>query len=399
MGRAPRSYGRAPYTGSTYTPAMATFAAEDLAGPAAGRRACGNRFAWSEFTILASWTETLLLALDDLGIDGRAMAREAGIDLAIFLQPGGRVPMDASSRLWDMALAATGDSCLGLRVSGYVRPTTFHGLSQAVVSSTSVLEALKRIARAARVVADVSVAEIIIRDDTVEYVNGWCAPDVQPNLEALDAVLASMVRAARFITDPQFSPIEMWLERPPPADVERYTRFFKCPIHFNAPLVRLAFDRAEAERQLRTPNPEMAAAVDKVMMSYLDELDANQLVTRQTRAAILQLLSIAEPTEPTERLVATQLACSTRSLQRRLHDEGTTFREVLSEVRREVAITTLRRGTQSVSELSHLLGFSHVGAFSRAFKRWTGLTPSAYQLRWGGDTGGEGLAVTPERVP
>ena len=101
--------------------------------------------------------------------------------------------------------------------------------------------------------------------------------------------------------------------------------------------------------------------------------------TRDVRRVITEMLpDIA----PTERLVASQLGWSTRSLQRRLHEERTTFRELLADCRRELATATLRMGTHSVSELGSQLGFSHVGAFTRAFKRWTGQTPSSYALDW-----------------
>ena len=121
----------------------------------------------------------------------------------------------------------------------------------------------------------------------------------------------------------------------------------------------------------------LANAIDSVVTQYLAKLETSGAFTREVRAAIIDLLRTVEPTE---RLVAAQLGWSTRSLQRRLQEEHTTFRELLADCRREVAMATLRMGTHSVSELGHQLGFSHVGAFSRAFKRWTGQTPSAYAL-------------------
>jgi AraC-like DNA-binding protein len=102
-------------------------------------------------------------------------------------------------------------------------------------------------------------------------------------------------------------------------------------------------------------------------------------ISRDVQRVIVELLPTVTPTE---RLVAARLSWSTRSLQRRLHEEHTTFRELLAECRREVATETLRSGTHSVSELGHQLGFSHVGAFTRAFKRWTGQTPTSYALDW-----------------
>jgi AraC-like DNA-binding protein len=331
----------------------------------------------AEPTVLASWTETLVLALDDLGFDGRTMAHAAGIDPACFDEAGARLPLSATSRLWHAAVEATGDESLGLRVSRYVRPTTFHGLSQAVVASASVREALERMAHAARVVADGAKVETTCHGSRLELLDSWTDPVSRPTFESIDAIISSIVRAARFIAGRGFSPIEVWLERPAPSNPERFHEFFGCPVHFDAGVVRVVFDLTSSERRARTPNPELARAIDAVVTQYLDQLDASGSFTQEVRSAIIELLRTVEPTE---RLVAARLGWSTRSLQRRLHEEHATFRELLADCRREVAMATLRMGTHSVSELGHQLGFSHVGAFSRAFKRWTGQTPSAYAL-------------------
>ena len=111
----------------------------------------------------------------------------------------------------------------------------------------------------------------------------------------------------------------------------------------------------------------------------LPHLPVTGSVSRDVQRVIVELLPTVTPTE---RLVASRLSWSTRSLQRRLHEEHTTFRDLLADCRRQVATATLRSGTHSVSELGHQLGFSHVGAFTRAFKRWTGQTPTSYALDW-----------------
>jgi AraC-like DNA-binding protein len=79
--------------------------------------------------------------------------------------------------------------------------------------------------------------------------------------------------------------------------------------------------------------------------------------------------------------VAEQLAMSSRSLQRRLADEGSSYNETLTEVREEFAKRYLERGIMSASEIAFLLGFTEPAAFFKAFKRWTGTTPRAYQQR------------------
>jgi len=81
----------------------------------------------------------------------------------------------------------------------------------------------------------------------------------------------------------------------------------------------------------------------------------------------------------TDQAVAEALYMHVRSLQRKLKDEGTTFKALLNGVRQELAYHYIRDSRLNVNEISFLLGFSDISSFSRAFKRWTGEPPSAYR--------------------
>ena len=83
---------------------------------------------------------------------------------------------------------------------------------------------------------------------------------------------------------------------------------------------------------------------------------------------------------PPLREVARALAMSDRNLQRALRDDGTSFQKVLDEVRRDLAISHLANPATSAGQVGFLLGFSEPSAFHRAFRRWTGKTPSAYRV-------------------
>lgn len=85
---------------------------------------------------------------------------------------------------------------------------------------------------------------------------------------------------------------------------------------------------------------------------------------------------------PTIDAVAMELAMSTRSIQRALQDEGTSYQLLLDDVRRELAIRHLAVPGTSATQVAFLTGFSEPSAFARAFRRWTGSTPGAY-CAWG----------------
>jgi AraC-like DNA-binding protein len=80
-----------------------------------------------------------------------------------------------------------------------------------------------------------------------------------------------------------------------------------------------------------------------------------------------------------EEIIAEDLYMSQRSLQRRLREEGTTYKELLNETRRDLAAQYIKASSVSINEITYLLGFSEPSNFSRAFKRWTGVSPSEYR--------------------
>jgi AraC-like DNA-binding protein len=96
------------------------------------------------------------------------------------------------------------------------------------------------------------------------------------------------------------------------------------------------------------------------------------------QALLVERLSSGEP-DP--EAVARALGMSLRSLQRRLEDEGTSFKEVLAATRRELACDYLQGGRTSVTEVTFLLGFADTSSFARAFRRWTGESPSEWRER------------------
>src|SRR4029077_16638112 len=134
---------------------------------------------------------------------------------------------------------------------------------------------------------------------------------------------------------------------------------------------RLRFDRASIERVLDSGNPELARLSDAVSAAYLARIERHNIEAR-VRAVLTQRL---QHSEPTQEEVAEILNVSARTLQRKLGDSGTTFRKIVDESRHAQALAHFSMPQMSVNEVTHLLGFSCSSSFTRAFRRWTGLSP------------------------
>ncbi len=333
------------------------------------------RAARNSHSTIGSWAGTLVRALDAQGLDGGALAYDAGIDRAALQDSDARVPRAALTRLWQLAVATTGDPCFGLTAARFAAPTSFHALGYAVLASTTLQEALERIIRYRRLIGDIVRLDLRAAGDCDRFVvDVSAAPGAVP-FEAVDAFTATIVRQARLLRgDRDFNPTAVSLQRPEPENAAPFHRLFRAPIAFSQPMNWLEFRRRDLQARLPAANAELARQNDEAVVRYLARLDG-AVVTTRVQQALLEMLPSGAPTKPA---VARRLAMSPRNLQRHLAGEGTSFKTLLNESRAVLARHYLDQGRVPVTEIAFVLGFADVSAFSRAFKRWTGLSPSEY---------------------
>ncbi len=142
------------------------------------------------------------------------------------------------------------------------------------------------------------------------------------------------------------------------------------------PRDELAPDRSLLERPQRHAEPRLLAMLDRQLDALLSGLPENRRFRDGVQRCMMDELPDREPVMAP---IAARLHMSPRSLQRRLRSEGTSFAEVLSDLRRDLALRYLQDQRLAIAEVGFLLGFLDVSAFHRAFRRWTGSTPAGYQ--------------------
>jgi len=329
----------------------------------------------TEPTTLASWTRALRKQLDALGLDSAQLCRAAGLDPQLMDDPNARYPLTATTRLWQLAVQASGDPAIGLRVSRFVSPTTFHALGYALVASSTLREVFERIVRYRQVVSD--ALELELRQNGERYEFRFRVPEggIAPAVESLDAFAAIYVRTCRNRLGRDYAPLTVYLQRAEPLDPQPWYDVFRAPVFFGAKENLLEFARTDFDSPLEDGNPELAEHNETVLKRTLEQL---QPLTweKRARAAIEAQLPDGEPSA--ERIAQT-LHMSLRSLQRHLADEGFRYDLLLNQCRQNLALQHMRDPACSLSEIAYLLGFADTSSFSRAFKRWTGVTPSQYR--------------------
>lgn len=193
--------------------------------------------------------------------------------------------------------------------------------------------------------------------------------------------LAAFVSFARTIAGaPHENPVDVHFSFPEPKDRSVYDDFFRCPVHFNARHLSVSISWANLLRPLVAPDESLHHILELQARERIAKIPARGDFLGQLRAVIAARLTHETPDLAR---CAEQLNCSARTLQRRLEGLGTSFQDELDRTRRDLAESYLADPGLKLSELSLLLGYAEQSVFTRAFKRWTGVTPARWRKQLG----------------
>jgi AraC-like DNA-binding protein len=330
-------------------------------------------------TTLSSWVLLIYKGLETYGIDSEPLFEQAGLDYTKLTDSNARYPVQNLQTLWNLAAEASGDRCFGLRCAMQWHPTTMYALGYAWLASGSLMEALNRLSRYGRIVNNAASSDLEEVDGTMELTirpDKGVESQITVSPIAQDATMATLVHISRMIYGEEFNPVSIELTRPEPECLEEYMRYFQCPITFNGTKWQMTFDKEVLLTPLPTANAELAHMNEKVVLDYLTRLDKDNL-PMQVKKRLVDNLSHGEITEE---LMAKWLNMSARTLQRKLNAMGTSYKKLLDETRKELALTFVKDSRRSMSEITFLLGFSEQSNFTRAFRRWQGVSPTEFRL-------------------
>ena len=192
--------------------------------------------------------------------------------------------------------------------------------------------------------------------------------------------LATRLAFARWVSGRALVLDEVWLPCSPPADTGPLSAYFGCPLHFDADM---ASELAPAA-WLNLPNPHADPQMHRLMGAVTDQQWAQKAqdggalvaVLRQHIAARLQAGRVPLLDDVAPEVEAT-LGSSPRQLQRRLAEQGLTFKDLVEQVRRDQVLAELRDTALPLSEIAQRAAYAEASSLHRAVRRWTGLTPLA----------------------
>jgi AraC-like DNA-binding protein len=325
-------------------------------------------------TTLASGSRPLWRLLERHKIDPDHVFREAGLDPELMGKPRERYTAEQQRAAWRKAAELIDNPCFGLKIAEVWSPTDLHALGYAFLASSTLRTGLERVSRYVNILIEGIGYELSDEGDNVAFRvrhdSDLYRHSLPPHEDSGWAVITSMCRVAY---GEELNPAEVRFRHSAPKCTGDYYAYFRCPVTFDADTSAILFARADVDRPLPASNKELARANDQILSDFLNKLGKDDLVTR-VKTAIADGLPSGSPSDDE---VAKSLFMSSRTLNRKLSALETNYSQLLEAVRQELAEQYVSDPSLSLSEISFLLGFSEQSAFSRAFRRWTGQTPSA----------------------
>ncbi|SAK71505.1 AraC family transcriptional regulator [Caballeronia hypogeia] len=304
------------------------------------------------------------------------LAEHSGIPHELLGMPAARVTQEQFSTLYRLLAMELDDEMPGI----FARPLrngTLKFLCLSLLDAPRLEVALHRFGQFFHLILD--EFQLVSRREgphgTVEFAANPGGP--QASALARELMLKLVHGVASWLIREKIPLVEAAFQFQRPAQSGDLLYLFPGPVRFGHDRTFIAFDAAYLDRPIRQRKSDLDAFLQRAPEDWIFVSFTEEMVCHRVRQCIAGGL----PTTPTVDAVAQELNYSARTLCRRLEAEGTTFQAIKDEVRRDIAIQRLTRSGDAITAIAYDVGFDNPTAFHRAFRHWTGSTPTAYRQR------------------
>ncbi len=332
-------------------------------------------------TIRALFLGPLVRELTRRGVAVDSFLGRHGLSVAQLANLYERIPLRQYVAAAEAAAKDLGRPFLGLELGGEFRASDLGPFYALFILARDLQSALVQLTQFESAWQTNTVFELVVGNSTSSC--RYCIedPSIWPRRQDAEFAIASLVTFVRELTYPRWKPLAVLFEHDVSDRAAALTRFFNAPVHGNADANQLILDNADLKSPVRW-RLEAAADVAPLLERHLRELlqpvrdeELHESMTARVNALIARKLGRSDVGIET---VAAEIEMSVRSLRRHLAEEGTTFRQILQAHRRTAIEVMLKTHGARLSDLASRMSYSDSAVLSRAFKNWTGMSPSAY---------------------
>lgn len=333
-----------------------------------------------EATIATSLVIDFIGYLGRRGLSADVVCQAAQIDRRWLDEPHARIAASAMEWLWAAGEALTGDADIGLHSAESYNPGALGIVGYVILSCRTAGQALERLARYAPLLNEGLQVSIVQQDGATQCRFG-AAPGIDSFVlraprQAIETLAAGIVLTLARLATPAPQPLAVSFAHGAPPSIAEHKRLLGPELRFDQADNAVTYATAALAANLLSADPALLEMFDADARRRMAQLPAHGAVS--SRVQII-LGSRLRGEVPSLAAIASELAMSERSVQRSLAEESTSYRELVDEVRKDLALAHLSRPGVSATDVAFLLGFSEPSAFTRAFRRWTGGSPTQFR--------------------
>jgi AraC-like DNA-binding protein len=315
-----------------------------------------------------------LQRLEELGVRAPAVLRRAGLPQAFIHQARALLNTEELFALWRVVGEVSTDPSIGLLLGTETKTERFHPIGLAALSSENFGSAIDQMARYKQLTCPEEILQEKNDEEWSIQFRWLLADEVEPPV-LIECCFAWVLSTARVGTGTRISPVRVEFVQPR-AHVKTIERHFGCPVVCGTPRNAIIFRATDANRPFVTRNAELLGILAPQFDEELKEENGDENFIERVRIAIQQRLTGRRPTIED---IADALHISSRTLQRRLQDDGSSFQRVLEEARHQLARHYLNNSVLELNEAAYLLGYEDGNSFVRAFRTWEGVPPARWR--------------------
>lgn len=321
----------------------------------------------SDRTVIARNPLLLLHYAEQHALDRDELMHAVGLSDQSLANPDSRIPLATMRKLWRVVIAQSDDDYLGINVGRTLSVREMGLVGYAMYHSTDLHRALKNLSRYGRIVSEAVQFTLIESGDRV-ILRCHAHPFMVALRHPIESTLSVVITVARELTGTSLVPVRVRLPSSKPRATTAYTSLFGTAVTFGFAVAELEFNKQQMNLPMQAP--------DSTLSGYLAELAEAKITALGNRSSDLvdqvrRAIWASLPNEkPDLQMIASQTGISARTLQRRLHNAGTSFSAVLEDFRREMAVELRTNSGFAAAEVAFMLGYSESSAYHRAARRW-----------------------------
>ena len=312
-------------------------------------------------------------ALRRQGLDAEKALSQAGLEMRTLNREEAWIPFLKHAALLDIGARETGDEYFGLHIAAQVDPRDFGALGYIGLSSQTLGDALLNLERYLATFTEAFRIELSTGDDFAHVKFHPSDPSFLRYRQALEFGSGAFVVAYQYFAKNQIAPVEVRFSHPFPGDPQEHQRVLGCKVTFGHNRNEVILNSRDLAAPIRTADDRLL----RILTSHCEELLKNRARSKPEEITKLErcIIDLMPTGRAKAKHVATELGMSERSLVRHLANMGTSYSDILRQLRHELALKYLREPKLNLTQVAFLLGYSNQSAFSAAFKRATGRPP------------------------